>query len=69
MMSVATVEKPIAKIALSDWHGKVAELKKTCDTRRGDAFKLRNEARQLRNETSSQTQWNTYHNNVRLADR
>lgn len=69
MMSVVTFEKPISKVALPDWYGKVAELRQTCDSRRADAFNLRNEARQLRNETDSRTQWDTYHNNVRLADR
>ncbi|XP_054288147.1 tektin-2-like [Macrosteles quadrilineatus] len=69
MMSVVTFEKPISKVALPDWHGKVAELRQTCDSRRADAFSLWNEARQLRNETNCKTQWDTYHNNVRLADR
>ena len=69
MISVTTFEKPIPKVALPDWHNKVHELKQVCDTRRLDAFNLRNNSRQLRNETNVKTQWDTYHNNVRLADR
>lgn len=69
MISVVTYEKPISRVALPDWHGKVWELRQTCDSRRLDAFNLRNEARQLRNETNCKTNWDTYHNNARLADR
>lgn len=67
--SVVTFEKPIQHIGLADWHAKQWELQQTNDTRRSDAFNLRHEARQLRNETRIKTEWDTYHNNVRLADR
>ncbi|KAL1129309.1 hypothetical protein AAG570_013838 [Ranatra chinensis] len=63
------MEKPVPRVALADWHGKMWELRQTCDTRRRDAFNLRNESRQLRNETESKTTWDTYHNNARLTDR
>ncbi|XP_014244697.1 tektin-2 [Cimex lectularius] len=69
MHSIVTLEKPTPRVPLPDWHGKVWELRQTCDTRRNDAFNLRNEARQLRNETDATTYWSTYHNDSRLAER
>lgn len=68
-MSVVTYEKPIQHIGLPDWHAKQWQNQQTNDTRRSDAFNLRHEARQLRNETKIRTEWDTYHNNVRLGDR
>ncbi|VEN41916.1 unnamed protein product [Callosobruchus maculatus] len=68
-MSVVTFEKPITHIGLADWYAKQWQNQQTNDTRRNDAFNLRHEARQLRNETKIKTEWDTYHNNVRLADR
>lgn len=67
--SVVTFEKPLQHIGLSDWYAKQWQNQQTNDTRRSDAFNLRHEARQLRNETQIRTEWDTYHNNVRLADR
>jgi len=67
--SVVTFEKPLQHIGLADWYAKQWALQQTNDTRRADAFNLRHEARQMRNETCIKTQWDTYHNNVRLADR
>lgn len=67
--SVVTFEKPIPHIGLADWYAKQWENQQTNDTRRNDAFNLRHEARQLRNETRIRTEWHTYHNNARLADR
>ncbi|KAK4876817.1 hypothetical protein RN001_009323 [Aquatica leii] len=68
-MSVVTFEKPIPHTGLGDWYAKQWELQQTNDTRRNDAFNLRHEARQLRNETRIRTEWDTYHNDNRLADR
>ncbi|CAH1119805.1 unnamed protein product [Phaedon cochleariae] len=68
-MSVVTFEKPIPHIGLADWYAKQWQNQQTNDTRRNDAFNLRHESRQLRNETNIRTEWDTYHNNVRLADR
>lgn len=68
-MSVVTYEKPLPHIGLADWYAKQWEIQQTNDARRNDAFNLRHEARQLRNETKIRTEWDTYHNNVRLADR
>lgn len=67
--SVVTFEKPIQHIGLADWYSRQWQNQQTNDTRRNDAFNMRHEARQLRNETRIQTEWDTYHNNVRLADR
>lgn len=68
-MSVPTYEKPIPHISLADWYAKQWQNQQTNATRRQDAFNLRHESRQLRNETKITTEWSTYHNNVRLADR
>ncbi|XP_044766748.1 tektin-2 [Coccinella septempunctata] len=68
-MSVVTFEKPIQHIGLADWQAKQWQNQQTNDTRRDEAFNLRHESRQLRNETRIRTDWDTYHNNVRLADR
>lgn len=68
-MSVVTYEKPIQHIGLADWHARQWQNQQTNDTRRADAFNLRHESRQLRNETKILTDWDTYHNNVRLGDR
>ncbi|XP_030760676.1 tektin-2 [Sitophilus oryzae] len=68
-MSVVTYEKPLPHIGLADWFAKQWENQQTNDARRSDAFNLRHEARQLRNETRIRTDWDTYHNNVRLGDR
>ncbi|XP_018575761.1 tektin-B1 [Anoplophora glabripennis] len=68
-MSVVTFEKPIAHSSLADWYASQWQNQQTNDTRRNDAFRLRHESRQLRNETKVQTEWDTYHNNVRLSDR
>ncbi|GJQ77768.1 hypothetical protein Trydic_g16033 [Trypoxylus dichotomus] len=67
--SVVTFEKPIPHIGLADWYAKQWQNQQTNDTRRNDAFNLRHQARQLRNETRIRSDWDTYHNNARLADR
>nr|CAD7593296.1 unnamed protein product [Timema genevievae] len=68
-MSIVTYEKPVRPTSLPDWHSRTWELRQTANTRRGDAFELRHEGRQLRNETNIKTKWDTYHNDTRLADR
>ena len=54
---------------LPDWYAKQWELQQAADTRRSDCFDLRNSARLIRNETQIKTEWDTYMNNARLADR
>ncbi|XP_066153766.1 tektin-2 [Euwallacea fornicatus] len=68
-MSRITYEKPLPHIGLDDWFAKQWELQQTNDARRTDAFNLRHESRQLRNETNIKADWDTYHNNVLLGDR
>ncbi|CAG9773184.1 unnamed protein product [Ceutorhynchus assimilis] len=68
-MSGVPFEKPLPHIGLADWFAKQWDIQQTNDTRSSDAFKLRQEARLLRNETNIKTNWDTYHNNVRLGDR
>lgn len=67
--SIVTFEKPIHHLAIADWQGRLWEQAQTANTRREDAFELRHQARQLRNEANIKTNWDTYHNNARLADR
>lgn len=67
--SIVTFEKPLSHVGLPDWKGRLTALQHTADTRRKDAFDLRHQARQMRNETKIRTEWDTYHNNVRLGDR
>ncbi|XP_014277163.1 tektin-B1 [Halyomorpha halys] len=69
MQSIITLEKPLTRVALPDWHGKVWELRQTCDTRRKDASDLKNASKEMRNDTDCTTRWDTYINNNRLQDR
>ncbi|CAG9856165.1 unnamed protein product [Phyllotreta striolata] len=68
-MSVAVFEKPLTRISLPDWYANNWNNQQTNERRRCDAFDLRHESRQMRNETAVRSDWDTYHNNVRLADR
>ncbi|KAG7211945.1 hypothetical protein KM043_011154 [Ampulex compressa] len=67
--SVTVFEKPLPHIGLSDWYAKQWELQQNADTRRADAFELRNKGRIIRTETKLKTEWDTYMNNARLTDR
>ncbi|XP_043289923.1 tektin-2 [Venturia canescens] len=67
--SVPVFEKPTAHLGLPDWYAKQWELQKAADVRRSDAFDLRHAARIIRDETKIRTEWDTYMNNTRLADR
>ncbi|XP_035731900.1 tektin-B1-like [Vespa mandarinia] len=67
--SVTVYEKPIPHIGLPDWYAKQWELQQSVGSRTSDAFELRNSGRITRSETRIKTEWNTYMNNVRLADR
>lgn len=68
-MSIITFEKPVPKVAESDWYFKVSELKESCDNHRHDAFELRNESRRLRNNTDITTYWGTHSTNSMIFDR
>ncbi|KAI4484374.1 hypothetical protein M0802_013119 [Mischocyttarus mexicanus] len=67
--SVTVYEKPVPHIGLADWYAKQWELQQSVGSRTSDAFELRNSGRITRSETRVKTEWNTYMNNVRLADR
>lgn len=67
--SVSMQEKPMPHSSLSDWNASLWELQKTAQTRREDAYKLRHNCRQFRNEIKIRAEWDAYHNNARLADR
>lgn len=67
--SVVVYEKPVQHLGLDDWNSMLSQLRNVADMRRADAFELRSTARNLRNETKIRTDWATYHNNARLADR
>ncbi|XP_067001618.1 tektin-B1 [Anabrus simplex] len=67
--TVTTYEKPSEHVALPDWYSRLYELRQTADNKSRDAYNLRHEGRQLRNETDIKGKWDTYHNNVRLEDR
>lgn len=68
-MSIVTLEKPVAKVAESDWYYKVYELKESCDNHRLNAFGLRNESHRLRNDTDVTTCWDTHRTNSNIVDR
>lgn len=54
---------------LADWYAKQWELQQSADTRKADACELRNSGKIVCSETMVKTQWDTYMNNARLADR
>ncbi|XP_050433254.1 tektin-2 [Adelges cooleyi] len=68
-MSIVTLEKPVPKVAGSDWYYRVSELKESCDNRRRDAFQLQNESHKLRNNADITTFWGTHHTNSSIVDR
>lgn len=68
-MSIVTFEKPVPRVAETDWYYKVSELRTSCDDHRQNAFELKNESHQLRNNTDITTNWSTYHTNSAIIDR
>ncbi|XP_076622262.1 tektin-2 isoform X2 [Colletes latitarsis] len=54
---------------LPDWYARQWELQQGADTRSAEAFELRNSGRIVQSETMVKTMWDTYMNDVRLADR
>lgn len=67
--SVITLEKPMQHLGLSDWHGRLTQLRNIADEKRQNAFNIRHSSRTLRNETRIQSEWEVYKNNTLLADR
>ncbi|XP_022177341.1 tektin-B1-like [Myzus persicae] len=68
-MSIVTFEKPVPKVAESDWYYKITELKESCDEHRRHAFVLKNESQRLRNDTDVTTYWATHRTNSKIFDR
>lgn len=56
-------------LGLADWYAKQWELQKSAESRREEAFNLRNAGRTIRSETQIKTEWDTRLNTVRLSDR
>ncbi|XP_063244489.1 tektin-2 [Bacillus rossius redtenbacheri] len=69
MSSVATFEKPIRPTVPPDWLANIRELGQSSQNQQATSFELRHGGRQLRNETGIRTEWDTYHNDLRLEDR
>jgi tektin-2 len=67
--SVVTFDKPLKRLALNDWNLRISQLRNNSETKRLDAFNLRQVSRNLRNETVVESFWSTYYNNERFADR
>lgn len=59
----------ICIVGLADWYAKQWELQQNAAARSTEAFELRNAGQIVRSETMVKTIWDTYMNNVRLADR
>lgn len=62
-------EKPLSHINLPDWYARQWELRQSADARRAEARQLRNSGKITRSERNVRTEWDTYMNNARLADR
>lgn len=63
------VEKPLQHIGIDDWNTRAEQLSSLANIRRTNAFEIRQLSRNLRNETTVQTHWDTVHNNTRLNNR
>jgi len=68
-MSIVTFEKPVPKVAESDWYYKITELKQSCEEHRRNAFALRNESQRLMNDTDVTNYRGTHHTNSKIFDR
>jgi tektin-2 len=69
IQSVVTFEKPLKHLSLNDWNLRIAQLSSNSETKRFDAFNLRQTSRNLRNESTVESFWSTYYNNERFSDR
>lgn len=67
--SVVQFEKPLKHLSLNDWNLRISQLCNNSETKRGDAFNLRQASRNLRNESTVESFWSTYYNNERFSDR
>ncbi len=64
--SVVTFDKPLQHLSLSNWQARINELRNISEAQRNDSFDVRQNARTLRNETKTESFWQTYYNNERL---
>ena len=69
IQSVVTFEKPLQHLSLNDWNLRISQLRNNSETKRLDAFSLRQGSRNLRNESTVESFWSTYYNNERFSDR
>lgn len=67
--SVVTFDKPLKHLSLNDWNLRISQLRNNSETKRLDAFGLRQVSRNLRNESTVESFWSTYYNNERFSDR
>ena len=66
---MATYTKPGTRYAPSDWFTSNYTISTNAERQRSASHDVRQEARQLRNETDNKTKWDQLDNNTRLADR
>lgn len=67
--SVVTFEKPLKHLSLNDWNLRISQLRNNSETKRFDAFAMRQASKNLRNESTVESFWSTYYNNERFSDR
>ncbi|XP_066601759.1 tektin-B1 isoform X2 [Prorops nasuta] len=67
--SLTTFEKPLPHISLSEWYKRNVELQENALTKRSDAFEVRNAGQNLRSDTKIKSEWGTYTNNSKLANK
>ena len=66
---MATEVRPTTRFQPPDWFTSNYTISTNAERQRSASHQTRQEGRFLRNETDSQTKWDQYSNNVRLADR
>ncbi|XP_076439938.1 tektin-2-like [Babylonia areolata] len=66
---MATEVRPTTRFQPPDWFTSNYTISTNAERQRSASHQTRQESRYLRNETDSQTKWDQYSNNVRLADR
>jgi len=66
---MATEVRPTTRFQPPDWFTSNYTISTNAERQRDASHQVRQEGRFLRNETDSQTKWDQYSNNVRLADR
>lgn len=68
--NMATISfKPANRFAVPDWHTNSALISTNAERQRSASHDIRQDARNLRNETNNKTEWDEQDNRTRLADR